>query len=197
MTRSDELAGAALRLIARDGLTGVTFRAVAAESGWSLGAVQKTFASKGELLGATLQYAQATVAHQIEGEPGRPTLRAWLVNLVMGTLPLDEFRRSACLVSIAFSDLAPFDPAVAESLRAGDAQLRHRLQILARRAQAEGELSPNVDGEHLMRGVLAFAAGFASQLLYDPIDEHAARQIVEATMLALVPDIPQASEVSF
>jgi len=42
--RQGELADAALRILGRDGIAAVSFRAVAAESGWSLGAVQKAFA---------------------------------------------------------------------------------------------------------------------------------------------------------
>ena len=184
--RTDELAAAALRIVTRDGLPAVTFRAVAAESGWSLGAVQKTFRSKRELIAATLRYAQISVSDQVSVEPGRPTLADWLIGLVMATLPLDEDRRSACLIGIAFADRAPFDPHIAEALAHWDNELRSRLTLLAGRAHAEGELSRSVDGDTLARAVLAFAAGLASQLLYDPIDEDAAHVLVSATMRALV-----------
>jgi len=183
--RTDELASAALRIVARDGLAAVTFRGVAAESGWSLGAVQKTFRSKTELIGATLTYAQDRVSAEVSVEPGRPTLCEWLVNLVMATLPLDADRRSACLIGIAFSDRAPFDPNIAESLQAWDQELRTRLGMLAGRAHAEGELDRRIDGERLARSVLAFAAGLASQLLYDPIDEETTRALVTSTLRAL------------
>lgn len=182
MKRTDELASAALRIVTRDGLAAVTFRGVAAESGWSLGAVQKTFRSKSELIGATLTYAQNRVSDEVSVDPGRPTLSEWLVNLVMATLPLDDERRSACLIGIAFSDRAPFDPEIAESLRAWDQELRHRLGMLAGRAHAEGELDRRIDGERLARAVLAFATGLASQLLYDPMDEESARSLVASTI---------------
>ena len=50
--RQAEFADAALRLVARDGLSAVTFRSLAAEAGMSLGAVQKAFPSKEQLLRA-------------------------------------------------------------------------------------------------------------------------------------------------
>lgn len=56
--RIAEFAEAALRIVARDGLAAVSFRAVATESGWSLGAVQRAFASNHDLLAATLARAQ-------------------------------------------------------------------------------------------------------------------------------------------
>lgn len=50
--RQSELADVALAIVAREGMAAVTFRAVAAESGWSLGAVQKAFRAKDELVRA-------------------------------------------------------------------------------------------------------------------------------------------------
>lgn len=57
--RQAELADAVLGLIAREGIAGVSYRAVAAESGWSLGAVQKAFPSKGEMLSAAFARLRA------------------------------------------------------------------------------------------------------------------------------------------
>ena len=187
MDRTDELAAAALRLVTVGGLSAVTFRSVAAESGWSLGAVQKTFPTKEALVRATLAYAQSSISVRLSVDPGRPTLRPWLVELVMATLPLDDARRSACLISVAVSDRAPFDPELAASLAAWDADLRGKLQLLAGRARFEGELHPDVDGDVLARAVLAFAAGLAGQLLYAPRDEADVRPLVQATLAALTP----------
>jgi len=187
MDRTDELAAAALRIVTAAGLPAVTFRSVAAESGWSLGAVQKTFPTKNDLIRATLAYAQETIGARLSVNPGRPTLRAWLVDLVMSTLPLDDARRSACIVSVAVADRAPFDPGLAASLAETDAELRGKLALLAGRARQEGELHPQVDGGNLARAVLAFAAGLAGQLLYDRVDEGAVLAMVESTITALTP----------
>ncbi|MGI8457086.1 MAG: TetR/AcrR family transcriptional regulator [Propionibacteriaceae bacterium] len=163
-----EYTEAALRIVTRDGLPAVSFRTVAAESGWSLGSVQKAFPTKNDLLAATLAHAQQRVVGQVGPEPGRPTLFGWLVDLVLATLPLDDERRSAVLIGVAFSDRAPFDSDIAASLAAWDTELRDRLCLLFARAQHEGELSLVVDRGRLARSVLALAAGLATQLLYDP-----------------------------
>lgn len=191
MDRTGELAAAALRIVTAQGLPAVTFRAVAAESGWSLGAVQKTFRTKDDLIRATLEHAQAAVNERLSVDPGRPTLRAWLVDLVMATLPLDDARRSACLVSVAVADRAPFDNTLALSLAASDAELRGKLALLAGRARQEGELDPAVQGDSLARAVLAFAAGLAGQLLYDPVAEADVVVLVRNTMTALTPAPPR------
>src|ERR1035437_2330873 len=102
--RIEEFADATLRVVVRDGLAGVSYRSVAAESGWSLGAVQKAFPTKRQLLGAALRRTRSLVPAQIGTAPGRPTLRSWLVELVLRTLPLDEQRRRVVLVGMAFAD---------------------------------------------------------------------------------------------
>ena len=87
--RQIELADAALRIVARQGMRAVTFRSVAAESGWSLGAVQKAFATKVDLHTAMFARLRGSVGPAPTHEPGRPTLHAWLVALVASVLPLD------------------------------------------------------------------------------------------------------------
>lgn len=188
--RVAEFAEAALRIVARDGLAAVSFRAVATESGWSLGAVQKAFASKRELLAATLTHAQSRAAAQAGGEPGRPTLHRWLVGLVQATLPLDAERRSAVLVGVAFADRAPFDPAIAATLAAGDQDLRGRLAQLFARAQHEGELATTVDRDRLARSVLALASGLAAQLLYDPVPDTEVAATLDQAIAGLLTGSP-------
>lgn len=48
------------------------------------------------------------------GEPGRPTLRAWLVELMLAVLPLDDARRA--LQGLTSQQL--YDPIPAEEVRA-------------------------------------------------------------------------------
>ena len=53
--RRGELAEAAARVIARSGIDGASMREVAAEAGWTTGALVHYFANKQELLAFTLQ----------------------------------------------------------------------------------------------------------------------------------------------
>ena len=188
--RIEEFADATLRVVVRDGLAGVSYRTVAAESGWSLGAVQKAFPTKRELLGAALRRTRALVPDQIGSAPGRPTLRSWLVELVLATLPLDEQRRRVVLVGMAFADRAPYDASIARSLADGDAEIRGNLQLLFRRAVHEGELDPSIDHEHLARLILSLAAGLAGQLLYDDMPGDEVRALVEMAIGALLEPAP-------
>lgn len=188
--RIEEFADATLRVVVRDGLAGVSYRSVAAESGWSLGAVQKAFPTKRQLLGAALHRTRSLVPAQIGTAPGRPALRSGLVELVLRTLPLDEQRRRVVLVGMAFADRAPYDAAIARSLADGDAEIRGNLQLLFRRAVHEGELDPSIDHEHLARLILSLAAGLAGQLLYDDVPENHVRALVDMAIRALLTPAP-------
>ena len=188
--RIEEFADATLRVVVRDGLAGVSYRSVAAESGWSLGAVQKAFPTKRQLLGAALRRTRSLVPAQIGTAPGRPTLRSWLVELVLRTLPLDEQRRRVVLVGMAFADRAPYDASIAQSLADGDSEIRVNLQLLFRRAVHEGELDPSIDHERLARLILSLAAGLAGQLLYDDVPENHVRALVDMAIRALLTPAP-------
>jgi AcrR family transcriptional regulator len=166
--RTIEFADAALKIVARDGLSSLSFRTVAREAGWSLGAVQKAFATKEELLQAALERAQSTVTGAVSAEPAKPTLELWLVGLIMATLPVDEERRAAVIIGVAFADRAPFDEKIAAAIRSGDEAIRSNLVRLFAWRRAEGELTARLDDDSLSRAIFAFSAGLASQLLYDP-----------------------------
>ena len=53
-------------------------------------------------------------------EPGRPTRRGWLVDLMVSVLPLDEPRRAAELQGAAFAERAAFDPVIGAAVAASD-----------------------------------------------------------------------------
>jgi hypothetical protein len=136
--------------------------------------------------GAAVERTRSLVPAQIGSAPGRPTLRSWLVELVLRTLPLDEQRRRVVLVGMAFADHAQYDAAIARSLAEGDAKMRGSLQHLFLRAVHEGELDPSIDHEHLARLILSLAAGLAGQLLYDDMPENQVRALVDRAILALL-----------
>lgn len=166
--RQAEFADAALRLLARQGMAAVTFRAVAAEAGASLGALQKAVPSKAELLRAMFARLRETASGPALAAPGRPTLAGWLVELMVSVLPLDEARRAAELQAVAFAERAAYDPDIAAAVGTSDQELRGALARLVRRAKAEGEVAAGVDPDAVAWAVLAFMQGMASQLLYDP-----------------------------
>lgn len=184
--RQSELADAALRILGRDGMAAVSFRAVATESGWSLGAVQKAFASKADLDAAVLQRLRESSVTMPPGEPGRPTLQGWLVELALAVLPLDPARREATLRGAAFADRAAFDESIGRTLAEGDATIRGLVARLVSRAGAEGEVPAELDPDRVAWAFLALVTGAATQLLYDPAQEDDVRVRVDAAVRGLL-----------
>ncbi len=184
--RQAEFADAALRLVAREGMASVTFRSVAAESGWSLGAVQKAYASKDEIVTAMFARLRQTPGLVPAGEPGRPTLSAWLVDLFCSIMPIDAHRRDLTLQGSAFAERAAYDSTVGQAILASDDELRGLLAQLVRRAQGEGEVSADLDPHFVAWAFLAVAQGAANQLLYGPGELDVLHRRAEALVAALL-----------
>lgn len=169
--RQTEFSDIALAIIGRDGMAALSFRAVAADAGCSVGAVQKAFSSKDRMVAAAFARLRQTAAPLPAGEPGRPTLRGWLVELLVGILPLDQQRIETQRQGDAFAQRALVDPAIAAAIAESDTQVRHLLASLVDRARAEGEVPSSVDPAITAWAVLALAQGAATQLLYQPEPE--------------------------
>jgi AcrR family transcriptional regulator len=170
--RRFELATAAARVIARAGLGGATMREVAAEAGWTTGALTHYFADKRELLQFTLEMSLEGRRAQGVGRrelPPDAALRAALV----AALPFDEQARLHWIVTVAFCAHAVGDAELAEIQRDAYRVYRDDIAALvacAHRARGTGAMR---EAERL----IALADGVALQALFDPESWPAARQL--------------------
>src|SRR5687768_17144153 len=116
--RREELAAAVWRLASRDGLEAVTIRAVAAEAGWSTGALHHYFSDKEELLLFAFQTVADRVGRRLAAarEAAREPLELLRTMLSEG-LPLDEARRAEVRVWFSFLGLALTRPVLARAQR--------------------------------------------------------------------------------
>ncbi|GAB2931957.1 TetR family transcriptional regulator [Rhodococcus aerolatus] len=89
--RRDELVAAALRVLARDGVAGVSHRAVAAEAGVAKSAVGYHFADLDALLGAVLAHQGRVLTAALPDVPAGTDL-AWLADLLCAELDHDRGR---------------------------------------------------------------------------------------------------------
>lgn len=184
--RQAELADAALEIVAREGMGALSFRAVAAEAGCSLGAIQKAFPTKERMIASAFARLRQTAAPLPPGEPGRPTLRAWLVELAVCILPLDAARAAAHRTGEAFAAHAVNDPAIAAAIAESDDHLRGLFASLVLRAQHEGEVSAGLPAASTAWGILAVLTGAAAQLSYQPQGEEEARALLLAAFGSLL-----------
>jgi AcrR family transcriptional regulator len=170
--RRIELAAAAARVIARAGLGGATMREVAAEAGWTTGALTHYFADKRQLLQFTLEMslegrrAQSVGRRELAPEAA---LRAALV----AALPFEEQARLHWIVTVAFCAHAVGDGELAEIQR--DAYRAYRDDVAAMVARA-GRGRGNAATREAER-LIALADGVALQALFDPESWPAARQL--------------------
>jgi AcrR family transcriptional regulator len=181
--RREELAAAVWRLASRDGLESVTIRSVAAEAGWSTGALHHYFSDKEELL----LFAFGTVADRI----GRRVATAQEVatgplglarELLAVGLPLDPERRAETRVWFAFLGLALTRPVLARAQRAAYRHWRRLVADALRAAQEQGQVEPGIDVEREAAELVALVDGLAVQAMFEPrarmqdlVDERLAR----------------------
>jgi AcrR family transcriptional regulator len=157
--RRSDLTAAAARVIARDGLEAATLREVAAEAGWTTGALTHYFADKRELLLATFK---ASLANRSAHSPTSPIAEIQLREALEVVLPLDEERRRHWLVTLACCTQASGDEAIATVQRLAYRGFRRYIAGLVAQIDAE---APSV---HAAEQLIAAADGLAMQALFDP-----------------------------
>jgi AcrR family transcriptional regulator len=181
--RREELAAAVWRLASRDGLDAVTIRGVAAEAGWSTGALHHYFADKEELLLFAFETVAGRVGRRVEAAratAGGPLELAREL-LAIG-LPLDAERRDETRVWFAFLGLALTRPPLARAQRLAYRAWRRLVADALRDAQEQGEIGTDVDVEREAAGLVALVDGLAVQASFEPrtldmdlVDERLAR----------------------
>jgi AcrR family transcriptional regulator len=161
--RRSELAEAAAHLIARAGIGAATMRDVAAEAGWTTGALTHYFTDKRDLLLCTFQASlERRRAARAAGDHLAPV--AQLTASLEGALPLDEDRRRHWMVTIAFCAQATGDLDLAAAQRDAYREFRgHVISLVKDCGFAHGRAA-----ESLAERLIAAADGIAVQALFDP-----------------------------
>jgi AcrR family transcriptional regulator len=166
--RREELAAAVWRLASREGLDALTMRAVAAEAGWSTGALAHYFADKEELL----LFAFETVADRVgkrivkAAEHTRDPLELLRAQLVEG-LPIDAERRAEVRVWFAFLGLAETRPRLAKAGREAYRLWRDRVAKTLSAAQRQGLVGDSLDPQSEGAALVALVDGLAIQATFD------------------------------
>lgn len=162
--RRAALARATARVIAREGLSGATIREVAAEAGWTTGAVTHYFPDKRGLLRFTLETSLADrrlrLAERARLAPA-DALRAALAE----ALPVDQDARLHWIVTVAFCSQAAGDGELAAVQR--DAYRAFRADVadlVARSGRATAGSPAQREAERL----ISVLDGVALQALFDP-----------------------------
>lgn len=159
--KRDVFAASVLDLIVRGGIQAVSIRTVAADSGWSVGALQKTFPNKDALLRAAVDLVISRAEARMAALPYGGDEVDYLVRMVKETLPLDQQRREEAIAWNAFAAEAVHTPWIAEILVSQDRLVSEQLVDALRAFGAEHPEAAAV-------GIIAVSDGIALRLLYDP-----------------------------
>jgi AcrR family transcriptional regulator len=139
--RRRELAAAVWRVIAERGPEAVTIRDVAAEAGWSSGALRHYLPTREELLVFAFRLAGERASERIRGAGDAPVAR-----ILEEAMPLDEERRQEALIWFAFVGLAPGHPTLAAELDRAYRDIIERLAARVGGRERASALFAVVDG---------------------------------------------------
>ncbi|MEN3536226.1 TetR/AcrR family transcriptional regulator [Microbispora sp. ZYX-F-249] len=188
--RREEIAHAALRLCARDGLAGVTIGQVAQEAGVSKGLVQHYFAGKADLLRASAHVMRREIERHV-GEAVRDargpadTLRRVLLAIVglgaTAVVPL--------LAGHAFLSRAVADPEIRDLYRAGGDAVHREIAAMLAASGPAPDVDPGVEA-HVLLGL---ARGLADEVLLGELDVNDAAAIVDHHLQRILPGAPAGS----
>lgn len=166
--RRATLAAALWRVVERDGVPAVTARAVAAEAGWSVGALQHYFPSRGTLIVFAMETVEEGVRRRLEAldptAPPRPAVQAFLEQLV----PLDPQRRLEAEVWFALTSHAQSDPAVVAHRQEVDEALWDAARSVVEELARVGQLAPHRDPDTEAVRMHALLDGLALQAITRP-----------------------------
>lgn len=162
-----KFAEAAMNLIARHGLEGVTMRAVAAEAGLSYGSLFHYFASKDELLMHAVRHSTSLQARRVNQYTHQYSGLRALEQLLCDDAIINDSSRDAWMVWMTFL----YQAALQESFATMHAELisgwLSRIKRLLEDAQRAGEISQDTDVNFEAMAVWAFSAGVGQIGLLD------------------------------
>jgi TetR/AcrR family transcriptional repressor of bet genes len=176
--RREELAEAVWRLASHEGLDAVTIRRVAAEAGWSTGALHHYFPDKEELLLFAFRIVANRIGRRVAAARATADEPLELVRELLAIgLPLDAERRDETRVWFASLGLALTRPALARAQGAAYAQWRRQVASALEAAQADGALDAAIDARREAAGLVALVDGLAVQAMFEPSGPSAKRQL--------------------
>jgi AcrR family transcriptional regulator len=161
-------ANAAMSLIVREGLEGVTMRAVAAEAGLSYGSLFHYFESKDDLLMHVVRQSMASQTRRVNDYANKFTGMKALERLLCDDAIINESSRDSWLVWLTFLYKAALQKSFAEMHADLISGWLGRIQDLLRQAQDNGEVRADLDLEFEAKAVWVFSAGVGQMGLLDP-----------------------------
>jgi len=164
----EKFANAAIRLVAREGLEGLTMRAVAAEAGLSYGSLFHYFNSKDELLMQAIQHSTSEQTRRVNEFSVRYEGLKALEQLMCDDALVEEGSRDESLVWLAFLYKAALQKPFAKMHAELIGGWIERIRALLNDARERGELVPGLDVDFEALAIWVYSAGIGQQGLLHP-----------------------------
>jgi AcrR family transcriptional regulator len=191
-SRRDEILSATWRVIARDGITGATIRAIAKEANCSRGILGHYFDDKADILGSALVLSHrrvgARMAQASAGLTGLAALRA----VMLEALPLDERRDLEAQIEISFWGRALGNARLRELQHSEFDRLCGRLRGHLQEAAQHGELTPDCDLSLATHQLVVLIDGLSAQrvLYQDRVTPQRQVEMLDHLLRAFRPPAP-------
>ncbi len=163
--RREVFAAAALRVIMRDGIVGLTVRAVAKEAGFTTGALTHYFHSKDQLLIEASELSARLVRRQMERDARIVPAVEAIRRVVRHALPLTAESRGYWRIWVGYWERSSYDEDVAQIMRLRYEEWRNRLAQLVTRAQAEGDVAAQLRPAEVAQDLVLLIDGIGVQVL--------------------------------
>jgi AcrR family transcriptional regulator len=175
--RRDEILSATGRVIARDGITGATIRAIAKEANCSRGILGHYFDDKADILGSALVHSHRRVgARMAQASAGLTGLDALRV-VMLEALPLDERRDLEAQIEISFWGRALGNARLRDLQHSEFDRLCARLRGHLREAVERGELADDCDLDLAVHQLVVLIDGLSAQRVLYPDRVTSQRQV--------------------
>lgn len=182
------------RVIAENGLDGVTMRDVAREANSSLSAVAYYLGDKAELV-----FSAFRTSHQQMAERNQRAIRARskheaLRNLLLANLPLDSERKLEALLEVNFWVRSLHSQAMSDAQYEDSETLRAQLLDLVAGSQGEGCIAPQRSADEVVGILSAAVYGISLEALLYPgrMDRRRQRSTIDF-LLSLLSETPAAA----
>ena len=163
--RREAFLAAAYRMIKKHGISGVTARAVAAEAGFTTGALVHYVKSMDELLVEASEFAARDVRANMLAVEELPDPLEALRGVLYLALASDADKRGNWNFFLGFWERSVHNAAVRKVTHLRYEEWLKRLSGLIRRAKVEGQIGADVDVTLAARSAMALVDGIAIQVM--------------------------------
>jgi AcrR family transcriptional regulator len=164
-----KFAEAVIRLVAREGLEGMTMRAVASEAGLSYGSLFHYFDSKDELLMHAVRHSTSQQTRRVNEFSLKYSGLKALEQLMCDDALVDETSREDSLVWLAFLYKAALKQSFAEMHADLISGWLSRIETLLGEAREAAEISQDLDTGFEAMALWVYSAGIGQQGLLHPV----------------------------